>query len=52
MPMVMRLLGAAAPKTVEGTIVGHATAAPTAAAPVNRKSRRLMLWFFVIDQVS
>jgi hypothetical protein len=52
MPMVIRLLGAPAPKTVEGTMTGPATAAPTAAADANRKSRRLMLWFFVIDQVS
>jgi hypothetical protein len=50
--MVMRLLGAAAPKTVEGTMAGHAAAAPTAAAPWSRKLRRLRLWFFIIDQVS
>jgi hypothetical protein len=37
----MRLLGAAAPKTVEGTTLGNATAALRAAAPWNMKSRRL-----------
>ena len=35
MPIVMRLLGAAAPKTVDGTIVGIAMATPKAAVPLN-----------------
>ena len=39
-PMVMRLLGAFWPRTVEGTTVGNASAAPATAALL-RKSRRL-----------
>jgi hypothetical protein len=42
-PTVMRLLGAPAPKTEEGTIAGRAKPAPTA-AEVLRKSRREMVW--------
>jgi hypothetical protein len=40
---MIRSLGAAAPKTEEGTIVGRAKPAPTA-ADVLRKSRREMVW--------
>jgi hypothetical protein len=42
------LLGAAAPKTDEGTIVGHANAAPATAAEPFKNSLRLTLFDLAI----
>jgi hypothetical protein len=48
LPIVMRLLGAAAPNTEEGTIVGHAIADPAATAEPFRNSRRLIVFAFLV----
>jgi len=44
----MRLLGAAAPNTEEGTIVGHAIAVPAATAEPFKNSRRLIVFAFLV----
>src|SRR4030042_2260205 len=47
-PIAIRLLGAAAPKTDEGTIVGNANAAPATAAEPFKNSLRLTVFELVI----
>jgi hypothetical protein len=43
----MRLLGAAAPNTEEGTIVGHANTAPVATAEPFKNSLRATIFAFL-----
>jgi hypothetical protein len=47
LPMVMRLLGAAAPKTEEGMTLGHAKAAPAATAKLFKNSLRVTIFAFL-----
>ncbi|MBA7680239.1 hypothetical protein ES703_88550 [subsurface metagenome] len=44
----MRLLGAAAPNTEEGTIVGHAIAVPAATAELFKNSLRVTIFAFSV----
>jgi hypothetical protein len=47
-PMVMRLLGAFAPNTEEGTIAGKAIAAPAATAEPFKNCRRVTVITFLL----
>jgi hypothetical protein len=52
MPILIRLLGASAPNTDEGTMAGNAETAPSVAAPRHKKSRRVNDLFSFINDVS